>query len=146
MTRSTSNKNCSGSSDDRRRRKVYLVEHYRADVDVLKVTRPHKLLGEASFYVEDSDVSTSRNMPCLADVLIREDDYAVALPACRCYRCGVLLTVETVTADRRVPGCKGGTYARHNIRPACAPCNSSTGGALGARRRTNPPKRKAAVS
>lgn len=48
-------------------------------------------------------------------------------PACRCYRCGRLLTVDTVTVDRIVPGCQGGTYRRSNIRPACGPCNSSTG-------------------
>ena len=49
--------------------------------------------------------------------------------ACRCYRCGCLLTVDTVTVDRIVPGCQGGTYRRTNIRPACARCNSVTGGA-----------------
>ena len=52
------------------------------------------------------------------------------IPACRCYRCGVLLTVDTVTVDRIVPGCKGGTYRRNNIRPACGRCNSETGGPL----------------
>lgn len=143
MTRSTSNKNAAGSSEDRRRRKVYLVEHYRADVGVLKVTRSHDLLVETSFYVEDNDVSTSRNMPCLTDVFLGDDDVVVALPACRCYRCGDLLTVETVTADRRKPGAEGGTYARPNIRPACSGCNSSTGGALGASRRNrNQPTRE----
>lgn len=49
--------------------------------------------------------------------------------ACRCYRCGELLTFETVTVDRIVPGCRGGRYVRNNIRPACAACNSETGGA-----------------
>lgn len=52
-----------------------------------------------------------------------------AEPACRCYRCGVLLTEKTVTVDRIRPGCQGGTYRRDNIRPACGACNSSTGGA-----------------
>lgn len=60
--------------------------------------------------------------------------------ACRCYRCGTLLTVDTVTVDRIKPGCKGGTYRRDNIRPACGPCNSETGGGL----RANPKKRVAA--
>jgi hypothetical protein len=54
--------------------------------------------------------------------------------ACRCYRCGELLTIETVTVDRIVPGCEGGTYARENIRPACGRDNSSTGGKIGAAR------------
>lgn len=49
---------------------------------------------------------------------------------CRCYRCGMGLTVDTVTVDRIIPGCKGGKYVRNNIRPACAGCNSVTGGAL----------------
>lgn len=48
---------------------------------------------------------------------------------CRCYRCGFPLSVDTVTVDRIVPGCRGGTYRRDNIRPACGPCNSETGGA-----------------
>lgn len=47
-----------------------------------------------------------------------------------CWRgCGTRLTVDTVTVDRIVPGCRGGTYRRENIMPACGPCNSSWGGA-----------------
>jgi hypothetical protein len=49
---------------------------------------------------------------------------------CRCFRCGQLLTVDTVTIDRIVPGCLGGKYVRNNIRPACGRCNSEHGGAL----------------
>ena len=56
------------------------------------------------------------------------------LAACRCYRCGRLLTVLDVTVDRIVPGCQGGTYRRTNIRPACAHCNSATGGATRGKR------------
>lgn len=60
-----------------------------------------------------------------------------------CWRCGVPLLQDedpdapgqAVTVDRIVPGCRGGRYTRDNIRPACAPCNTSTGGALGAGRR-----------
>lgn len=55
-------------------------------------------------------------------------------PACRCYRCGRLLTVDTVSADRIDLGCEGGRYKRDNIRPSCLPCQSSTGGAVGAAR------------
>lgn len=60
----------------------------------------------------------------------------------RCYRCGVLLYSEdavpedlhihiamTLTVDRIIPACHGGTYRRNNIRPACIRCNSATGGA-----------------
>jgi 5-methylcytosine-specific restriction endonuclease McrA len=50
---------------------------------------------------------------------------------CRCYRCGTVLSSATVTVDRIVPGARGGTYRRNNIRPACAFCNSSTGARMG---------------
>lgn len=46
---------------------------------------------------------------------------------CRCYRCGELLDINTVTVDRIIPGAKGGRYVRSNIRPACGKCNSETG-------------------
>ena len=48
--------------------------------------------------------------------------------------CGKLLTVDTVTVDRVVPGCKGGTYRKNNIRPSCQKCASITGAHLGALR------------
>jgi len=46
-----------------------------------------------------------------------------------CYRCGRLLDIITLTVDRIIPGCQGGTYRRANCRPACSPCNTETGGA-----------------
>lgn len=55
-----------------------------------------------------------------------------------CYRCGAVLNDKTITVDRKIPGCKGGTYRRDNIRPACALCNSETGGALAHRSRKRP--------
>lgn len=98
-TRGTSNGNVRGSSESRRRRRVWILDTYAADVPGY----------------------------------------------CRCYRCGVLLynpdvpptgglgvplgtVVYPLTIDRIVPGCRGGTYRRENIRPACAGCNSETGG------------------
>ena len=73
----------------------------------------------------------------------------------RCYRCGVLLynpaepptddygsavvvlgNAHPLTIDRIVPGCQGGTDRRNNTRPACARCNSETGGRLACRERT----------
>lgn len=53
---------------------------------------------------------------------------------CRCYRCGRVLTIHTVTVDRIRPGCLGGRYVRANIRPACSRCNSATGGRTRGRR------------
>lgn len=108
VRRGTTNRNDRGSSTSRARRRKWLVETYRADT-----------MARIRFGVV---------IPC-------EEDHPDAVPACRCYRCGVLLTEETVTADRIIPGCQGGTYARTNIRPACLECNSKTGGATrGAKR------------
>jgi hypothetical protein len=92
--------NARGGSDTRRHRREWLVETFRADRDAL-----------GAFSAGDAPLGRG-------------------VPACRCYRCGRLLTVEIVTVDRIVPGCKGGTYRRGNIRPACASCNSETGGGL----------------
>lgn len=110
--RGTSNGNERGNTEQRRRRRQWLVETFRADTDVVVIELFHG--------------------PVLVPVLLGVEG---AQPACRCYRCGVLLTVETVTADRIVPGIRGGTYARTNIRPACGKCNSATGGVLSGQRR-----------
>lgn len=102
-TRGTANGNRRGSTTDRAARRAYLVITYRADVDVPDF---HGL-----------------QLP------IDGVPFGMGEAACRCYRCGVLLTV-----DRIIPGCQGGTYRRSNIRPACARCNSSTGGKLARQR------------
>ena len=115
-SRGTSNGNSSGSAEDRRRRKVWLLDTYRANVDVLP-------------YHEG------------AEVLWEEVAQGLGVKACRCYRCGKLLTMELITVDRIIPGCLGGTYRRDNIRPACKTCNESTGGKLAHVRK---PKRKRA--
>lgn len=44
---------------------------------------------------------------------------------CRCTHCPKILTLETLEADRIVPGSKGGTYKQGNIQPACRACNAS---------------------
>ncbi len=44
--------------------------------------------------------------------------------------CPGLVDVGTLTVDRIVPGCRGGTYRRDNIRPACGRCNALHGGSL----------------
>lgn len=41
--------------------------------------------------------------------------------------CTELLTFETITVDRILPGALGGKYTRNNIRPACGPHNFSDG-------------------
>jgi 5-methylcytosine-specific restriction endonuclease McrA len=47
-----------------------------------------------------------------------------------CYRCAVPLLYDDLTRDRIIPGVLGGKYVRSNLRPACGPCNESTGGEL----------------
>lgn len=110
--RGTTNGAVRGSSTDRRRRREWLVGTWRADVDVLVVELFH---GPVFVPVPIGSVG--------------------ALPACRCYRCGRLLTEATVTVDRVVPGCRGGTYKRDNIRPSCQACASHTGAVLGNERK-----------
>lgn len=100
--RGTTNKNARGGSEERRRRRAWLVETYRADVDLFTLSLYH---GPEVIEVNPGDGEA----------------------ACRCYRCGQLLTIDTVTVDRIIPGIHGGTYRRNNIRPACGRCNSQTG-------------------
>lgn len=118
--RGTTNRNRRGSSEDRRRRREWLVETYQADVDVTVIVLHG---GEVIVRQPDGQYPVYRVVD-IAEVRIE--------PACRCYRCGKLLTVDTVSPDRIIPGCRGGTYRRGNIRPACGACQSETGGALGA--------------
>lgn len=93
--RSSSNGNESSSAEDRRRRKLWLLDTFRADVDVIQFV-----------------AGSTHEVPL-----------GQGEPACRCYRCGDLLIFCTLTVDRIIPGKKGGTYRRNNIRPACGTCN-----------------------
>lgn len=104
MTQGTVNGGDRGNVRDRRRRREWLVETFRADRD-LYIT--------GNFI---ANVGLDGSVP-----------RGTGEPACRCYRCGRLLTVDTVSPDRIIPGCKGGSYRRNNIRPACLPCQSVTG-------------------
>lgn len=133
-----------GSAQTRRRRKRYLLETYRANVDVLPGDIP---------LLDDSPLDAIDNANLRSEWNARERLWEVPIGygeiACRCYRCGYLLTFETMTVDRIVPGCvktaafpRGGTYVRNNIRPACCGCQSETGGALGAAQLAAKRKRK----
>lgn len=114
MSRSTSNKHVAGGPTTRRKRHERLVQEFRADLDA--VVLDGRVIGAAK---------PGANV---------EGQHTIE-PACRCYRCGALLTADTVTADRIVPGCEGGEYTEANERPACGGCNSTMGGRLGAARR-----------
>jgi 5-methylcytosine-specific restriction endonuclease McrA len=58
-----------------------------------------------------------------------------------CWRCGRYAG----TVDHVIPVALGGTHALSNLRPACQPCNSSTGASMGNRMypRTPPWRRDA---
>lgn len=79
MTRGTTNGNVRGSAQDRARRRAWLVDTYRADVDV-------QMISGYPFSVRLGNGE----------------------PACRCYRCGELLTITTVTET-------GGALARRSV-------------------------------
>lgn len=50
---------------------------------------------------------------------------------CQFDGCTTMVTFDTMWVDRfPIPGCHGGTYARGNIRPSCAPHNMSHGSDL----------------
>lgn len=129
--RSTSNGNAAGSAAQRRARKVWLIDTYRADVDLDVDTVALLLSGPypAARFFESASTP-----------------HGEGIMACRCYRCGMLLEFSTVTVDRIVPGCKGGTYRRDNIRPACSPCNTETGARLGVEQRAVKQAAKRAAS
>jgi hypothetical protein len=73
---------------------------------------------------------SSRDRAARRRYLVRAYESNIGPGFCRCYRCGLVLSENTVTVDRIKPGAKGGRYVRTNIRPACAGCNSETGGAV----------------
>lgn len=108
--RSSSNGNESGSAEDRRRRKLWLLETFRADVDAWV------------FSFSDGSISVVEPNTWPSETLLNPFVRSLRM-ACRCYRCGRLLIFETLTVDRIIPGKKGGTYRRNNIRPACGTCN-----------------------
>jgi hypothetical protein len=126
VVRGSSNSNERGSAEERRRRKAYLLVAYAADVKARVQI------------IESGDVlviPTGTNGTYSDTVQVIDEVDAV-----RCYRCGCLLVAimrpdgqpgsGSMTIDRIIPGCKGGTYRRSNIRPACGRHNSETGGAM----------------
>lgn len=132
--RSTSSKDKQGSSEDRRRRRAWLVTTFRANVDVLLVGADRVRFDPVDEAAQDDLVRTWGSLGY--DV--------VPVPACRCFHCGRLLTEDEVSPDRIVPGCvktamfpNGGTYVRHNIRPACLEHNIKLGSRLGHERRAS---------
>lgn len=106
--RGTTNGNERGGTEARRRRRAWLIETYQSDVP-----------GFARCY------------RC-GRLVYNPDDYSAE-------SCLVVQTPEGIfaarplTVDRIIPGARGGTYARTNIRPACGFDNASTGSKLARR-------------
>lgn len=126
-TRGTTNGNARGSSYARAARRAYLLATYAANVQVIDAEA-----WERSRFIHPADPDSQAHW--MADLEALGTPYRL-LATCRCYRCGTLLHDGTLTVDRIKPGCEGGTYRRDNIRPACGPCNSETGGPLAHRGR-----------
>ena len=123
--RGTSNGNQRGNSEQRRARRAWLLATYAADE---QMTRIEWQDGAVDFWHPHTGLPIDL-------LLMPEVVSAESVPTARCYRCGTLLVDETITVDRIIPGCHGGTYRRTNIRPACGKCNSDTGAPLRSKRK-----------
>lgn len=127
--RAAASRNERGSARDRRRRREWLLETWPADVTAVEVTRCWGDQGDEVFIVSSGNptmtIAAYENECFVGDGW--ESTTARAVPVCRCWRCGTLLSITTLTVDRIIPGCRGGTYRRTNIRPACEGCNRDTG-------------------
>lgn len=107
VTRGTTNGNARGSSYSRRRRRAWLVANYASNIPgFCRCYRCGRLLYNPD---DRAEVRSLR--------ILRSDD-------------GPWENILPLTVDRIIPGCKGGTYRRNNIRPACGGCNSETGGGV----------------
>lgn len=109
------------------------METYRADVDMLVVTG-----GPAGAWSAAVLPGSSVESWCVSE----EIPNATVHKACRCFRCGDLLTAKTLVVDRIIPGCDGGTYRRNNIRPECHSCSATRGGAVRRKPASKPKNRK----
>lgn len=110
FTRGTTNGNDRGSVEQRRRRRAWIIEAYAANVPgFARCYRCGRLVYNPDDHPDESSV-----------VVIWGGRFEAARP---------------LSIDRIVPGVKGGKYVHNNIRPACLPCNSSTGSLLATRRK-----------
>lgn len=114
--RGSDHSNVRGSSIDRRRRRAFLMVAYAANIP-----------GFVRCYRCGCLLFNPDAPPCPVDAdtgYIRPTERQLSLYGTQLY------SALSLTIDRIVPGCMGGRYVRNNIRPACGPCNSETGGAL----------------
>lgn len=106
-----------------------LIDHGGTFPGELVVTRPANRRGTSNANARGSATDRRARKLWLLEMYGdgQEADCALALSD----RCLVVVTFETLSVDRIVPGRLGGTYRRENIRPACEPCQSFQGGQLG---------------
>lgn len=148
--RHSSNTNDRGSAEARRRRKNWLLRDWGADVDVVSFDQYLEL---ATAFVADGVAEYLFDLDIMIDDFYWDSQRWISVqkglgrPACRCFRCGTLLTFETMEVDKiiskatktaRFPN--GGTYVRDNIRPVCPGCNKTIAGEE--RRRRNAKRKK----
>lgn len=108
VMRGTTNRNDRGSAENRRRRRVWLIETYASNVPgFARCYRCGRLVYNEDDFPGESNV-----------VVIWKGRFESARP---------------MTVDRIVPGVQGGRYVRTNIRPACGYDNASTGSLLAKR-------------
>lgn len=140
-TRGTSNADDRGSAEARRQRKRWLFEVWAADVVHLsneQIERLDVIEGGPSAWVQWDAQSSLWILP------IDKAPAGVGAALVRCFRCGHLLTWETVEVDRIKPGCEGGRYTRNNIRPCCPKDNTYLGELAKQRKREKRERRNAA--
>lgn len=141
--RSTSNSNSRGSSYQRRAHRQWLVQEFRADVDIIIV---HDPIGDLTVRPNNRweyDSMIRRLRPGSRNIFSGMSYELVTV--CRCWRCGKLLTAEEVSPDRwPIAGVDGGRYVKGNTRPSCEACNTKVGSALGHARKAAKRATKAA--
>lgn len=117
--RGTSNSYDRGNTATRRARRAWMVETFASDQPgFCRCYRCGTLL-----YNTDAPPPTLAGTPDPST-----GEVIVALLPTRAMPYFTPGWARPLTIDRVIPGCQGGRYVRNNIRPACGPCNSETGG------------------
>lgn len=121
--RGTTNGNVRGSSYNRRSRRAWLMVTYASNIPgFVRCYRCGVPLFNPDAPPDPLDVGVSVTRP--GELMVWSPGSIVGTWA------------QPLTADRIIPGCQGGTYRRDNIRPACGPCNSETGGGTRGKRKS----------
>lgn len=129
-TRGTTNGNVRGSSYARRARRAWLIANYASDQP--SFCRCYR----CGILLYNPDDPPTMLFGKAGDIDPVNGEVLVALLPTETSPYFMPGRARHVTVDRIIPGCQGGTYRRNNIRPACGPCNSETGGSTRRKRPT----------